>query len=259
MNSKTLALSLSAAAFLISCKQQSQPVKASDGTTKIQAVHSLWHCAMHPQIIRDHPGNCPICGMELVPFQQEGAATPDTAMQPGATASSHASHDIVIDPNVVQKIGVRTDIVQAGVVGPELRVDAEGVLDEVSKLSVTVRTPILRRTDGSTRTALPAGVFASSCFSIASFGAAATEAASLVSKGTSSIPQMGQWPSWSLTIWGCMGQCHAFLTAKVVLGDSCRSGDLQPLASSAIPRVAIKMGVFIGFHPWTWWFGRRPA
>jgi len=140
MNSKTLALSLSAAAFLISCKQQAQPVKAPDGTTKIQAVHALWHCAMHPQIIRDHPGNCPICGMDLVPFQQEGAATPDTAMQSGTGTSRHAAHDIAIDPTVVQKIGVRTEIVQAGTVGPQLRVDAEGVLDEVAELSVTVRT-----------------------------------------------------------------------------------------------------------------------
>ena len=24
-------------------------------------------CVMHPQIIRDQPGNCPICGMKLVP------------------------------------------------------------------------------------------------------------------------------------------------------------------------------------------------
>ena len=26
----------------------------------------LWTCSMHPEIIRDHPGTCPICGMELV-------------------------------------------------------------------------------------------------------------------------------------------------------------------------------------------------
>lgn len=28
----------------------------------------LYRCPMHHEIIRDKPGNCPICGMELVPF-----------------------------------------------------------------------------------------------------------------------------------------------------------------------------------------------
>ncbi len=27
----------------------------------------IWTCAMHPQIRMDHPGHCPICGMELIP------------------------------------------------------------------------------------------------------------------------------------------------------------------------------------------------
>src|SRR2546428_12769199 len=26
-----------------------------------------WTCPMHPQIVRDGPGNCPICGMALEP------------------------------------------------------------------------------------------------------------------------------------------------------------------------------------------------
>jgi len=26
-----------------------------------------WTCPMHPEIIRDAPGNCPICGMALEP------------------------------------------------------------------------------------------------------------------------------------------------------------------------------------------------
>ena len=30
-------------------------------------------CPMHPQIVRDEPGSCPICGMDLVPVKQDGA------------------------------------------------------------------------------------------------------------------------------------------------------------------------------------------
>ena len=34
----------------------------------------IWTCAMHPQIRMDHPGKCPICGMDLIPLNQETSA-----------------------------------------------------------------------------------------------------------------------------------------------------------------------------------------
>jgi Cu(I)/Ag(I) efflux system membrane fusion protein len=34
---------------------------------------TIWTCAMHPQIRLDHPGNCPICGMELIPLVKSTA------------------------------------------------------------------------------------------------------------------------------------------------------------------------------------------
>ena len=35
---------------------------------KAPAVSSKYTCPMHPQIVRDAPGNCPICGMALEPM-----------------------------------------------------------------------------------------------------------------------------------------------------------------------------------------------
>lgn len=32
----------------------------------------LWTCSMHPQIVRNEPGDCPICGMELIPKDAAG-------------------------------------------------------------------------------------------------------------------------------------------------------------------------------------------
>lgn len=32
-----------------------------------------WQCPMHPTIVQDHPGDCPICGMKLVPIQNAAA------------------------------------------------------------------------------------------------------------------------------------------------------------------------------------------
>ncbi len=37
------------------------------------ARKTLYHCAMHPQIISDKPGECPICHMALIPFQKSSS------------------------------------------------------------------------------------------------------------------------------------------------------------------------------------------
>ena len=41
------------------------------------AVKQLYRCPMHHEIIRDKQGNCPICGMDLVPFGGEEKAITD--------------------------------------------------------------------------------------------------------------------------------------------------------------------------------------
>lgn len=35
---------------------------------------SVWTCAMHPQIRMDKPGKCPICGMDLIPLEQNNTS-----------------------------------------------------------------------------------------------------------------------------------------------------------------------------------------
>jgi len=32
-------------------------------------------CSMHPQVVKDQPGKCPICGMKLVPMQPKPPAS----------------------------------------------------------------------------------------------------------------------------------------------------------------------------------------
>jgi Cu(I)/Ag(I) efflux system membrane fusion protein/cobalt-zinc-cadmium efflux system membrane fusion protein len=39
-------------------------------------THRLWTCGMHPQVIEEEPGQCPICGMDLVPLRDSEEATP---------------------------------------------------------------------------------------------------------------------------------------------------------------------------------------
>lgn len=40
------------------------------GTTFLSSVASSnrYTCSMHPEIVRDAPGNCPKCGMTLIPI-----------------------------------------------------------------------------------------------------------------------------------------------------------------------------------------------
>ena len=37
--------------------------------TAPSAARQLYTCGMHPQVVQDHPGTCPICGMNLVPVK----------------------------------------------------------------------------------------------------------------------------------------------------------------------------------------------
>lgn len=51
----------------------------------------LWTCSMHPQIKQDEPGDCPICGMDLIPLQTMSSGTnqvdPDEIMFTEAAAA----------------------------------------------------------------------------------------------------------------------------------------------------------------------------
>lgn len=42
--------------------------KVSQEQTVNEKKTTIWTCSMHPQIRMDHPGKCPICGMDLIPL-----------------------------------------------------------------------------------------------------------------------------------------------------------------------------------------------
>jgi len=55
---------------------QANPDQASatDKTSAATDGKKLWTCPMHPDVVRDQPGTCPICGMDLVEKGQPGTS-----------------------------------------------------------------------------------------------------------------------------------------------------------------------------------------
>ncbi len=83
-------------------------------------------CPMHPQIQRDEPGKCPICGMELVLKQLESKAATHPAVE-----VSHA---------MVQNLGVRTDKVKRDTLWKYVRTVGRVEYDETRLVHMHPRT-----------------------------------------------------------------------------------------------------------------------
>jgi hypothetical protein len=56
-----------------------------------QETKQKYTCTMHPEVVMDHPGNCPKCGMKLVPVKQGKRRTPN-AERPTPNHQSHETH-----------------------------------------------------------------------------------------------------------------------------------------------------------------------
>ena len=89
----SLAIVGCAASFLTGCGRSSSATAGSE-----EAHKTIYTCGMHPQVVQDTPGNCPICGMKLTQ-NKAGAA---------------ASQAIAVDPVTTQNMGIRTALVTRG-------------------------------------------------------------------------------------------------------------------------------------------------
>ncbi|MBD0777324.1 efflux RND transporter periplasmic adaptor subunit [Maribacter sp. ANRC-HE7] len=47
----------------------SSDMKTEHNHNEVAETNQMWTCSMHPQIMKSEPGNCPICGMELIPAE----------------------------------------------------------------------------------------------------------------------------------------------------------------------------------------------
>ncbi|HZL77983.1 MAG TPA: efflux RND transporter periplasmic adaptor subunit [Candidatus Limnocylindrales bacterium] len=74
--------------------------------THSEDAKKLYTCGMHPQVIQDHPGNCPICGMKLTPIRKQAGDSPagerklkfyKSTMTPGETSPTPAKDSMGMD------------------------------------------------------------------------------------------------------------------------------------------------------------------
>ncbi len=99
---------------------------------------ALYTCGMHPQIIQDHPGDCPICGMHLTAIHSTEAKG-EAAGTNGAAMAAAPAGEMAIDPATIQTMGVRTAVVVSGPLRRTMRTVGNVAYDETSQAQVTTK------------------------------------------------------------------------------------------------------------------------
>ncbi len=81
---------------------------------------TTWTCSMHPQIRQSEPGDCPICGMDLIPLENEND---DEGLDPNAISMS---------PTAMQLANIQTAVV--GNMDPVKKVRLNGKVQSDERL-----------------------------------------------------------------------------------------------------------------------------
>ncbi len=85
---------------------------------------TIWTCSMHPQIRMDEPGQCPICGMDLIPLENAQSGDEEEQTAPGElvmTASAVKLAEIQTS-QVIEKIPEKTSFLLGKVTADERRI-----------------------------------------------------------------------------------------------------------------------------------------
>jgi len=145
--------------------QEQAPIALQDHTH--ETAEELWTCSMHPFIIVEEPGDCPVCGMALIPKPAEAAASKSSGervvaywrapMNPSeiydASGKSVMGMDLVavyedelvggvvisVDPVVEQNMGVRLEKAVRAPLARTLRTWGHVTYDETQTYKVSPR------------------------------------------------------------------------------------------------------------------------
>ena len=90
--------------------------------------NTIWTCSMHPQIRQNEPGQCPLCGMDLIPLSDEGNRE-DNPME------------IKMSPTAMQLANVQTSIITKRKPIKEVRMNGKIKADERNVTSQSSHIP----------------------------------------------------------------------------------------------------------------------
>jgi len=84
-------------------------------------VAQQYHCPMHPSVIMDHRGECPICGMDLVPVTAPAPASAPASQPASAGQSVPGLRPVMLSAERVGLVGLQTAKVGRAKSAPGLR------------------------------------------------------------------------------------------------------------------------------------------
>lgn len=85
------------AGYFIFGSSTSQKMEATTHDHTMESESQMWTCSMHPQIMQPEPGDCPICGMDLIPAETgaDGLAAEQFAMTDNALALANIQTTVI--------------------------------------------------------------------------------------------------------------------------------------------------------------------
>jgi Cu(I)/Ag(I) efflux system membrane fusion protein len=109
-------IALSLLILLFACKGKVKEIAQTSGT--------YYTCSMHPQVMKETPGKCPICGMELIHVKKGSGQHQDA---------------VVLSDQQVQLGNIQVDTVRKSAIGDKTVLTATLNVDEIKSATVNAR------------------------------------------------------------------------------------------------------------------------
>jgi Cu(I)/Ag(I) efflux system membrane fusion protein len=75
--------------FFAACTSSQKPAEASTDTASHSQAAAVYTCPMHPEVISDKPGACPVCKMDLIVKTDEAGSADSTVTDSSHSAQQH--------------------------------------------------------------------------------------------------------------------------------------------------------------------------